>query len=81
VLFEGKTGIAGEAFGVGTQRLQEALNLSSNLLVARQVILSRAILFCPNQTPFGVHFTPPLPSEPGQAHSWRRWGARRICLS
>lgn len=41
MFFESETGIAGETFGVGTQRLQEALNLDADLVVAGHLIFSR----------------------------------------
>jgi hypothetical protein len=78
VLLEGEAGIAGETFRVGTQRLQEALHLDADLVVSCHLMFSCPGLsspkfsglnyFCVYTPPHpGLHFGPPLPSEPGEA--------------
>jgi hypothetical protein len=74
VLFEGETGIPREAFRVGTERLQEALHLDADVIISGQPIFSCSghsglkfsglNYFCVYPPHPGLHFSPPLPSEP-----------------
>jgi hypothetical protein len=69
MLFEGETGIPREAFGVGTERLQEALHLDADVVVSGQLVFSRSgrssLNFYGlnysrlNPTHPGLHFSPP----------------------
>jgi hypothetical protein len=60
VLFESDAGVFGETAGIGLKGMQEALNLSADLLV-RLPLVSH-----PSLTRFGLHFhnTPPGTSSP-----------------
>ena len=84
MLFEGETRIPGETFGIRTERLQETLNLDADVFVSGQPIFScfhhsGTSVRCANvsqayflrcfPTRFGLHFSPPEPSEPVETPS------------
>ena len=61
VFLEAEAGISGETLRVGIEGMQEDLHLHANLLVARQLIVSRQ-----DRMHFGFHCTPPLPTIRGR---------------
>jgi hypothetical protein len=77
VLFESDAGVPGETAGIGLKSMQEALNLSADLLV-RQPLVSQLELDA-SWTSFFGHPAQRTPAcSPGNSPAWGCWGYSQI---